>query len=350
MAAEDHGLPPAWTMLDFTFHVEHTDATLVTLYEGHRIVAHLLADNFSQSPTLKEKYLFFLQVADEYELDGYTVEDFYDWIAEPLLPIFKLLGASTNSLDTLEGFFYPETHSYDIKADGDALVAVPRGGAEPALFGIHVAEDLCSPWPCFRPSEIRPCKEAIGPNPPSPIPSKVILEDGRYAYLKLINPGDRGFLLHELKTYGQIRDANLGTSLRISSLLGLVRDIDGKVLALLLRYIECEWQTLTCASGAADKHLRQKWAQEVEDTITQLHQSGIVWGDVKPDNVLVDVDDNAWIIDFGGSYTEDWVPRELQGTTEGDLAGLGKIKEFLETPEGMKQEDGASNDSYTMNT
>lgn len=31
-----------------------------------------------------------------------------------------------------------------------------------------------------------------------------------------------------------------------------------------------------------------------------LHGIGIVWGDGKAENVLIDINDNAWIIDFGG--------------------------------------------------
>ncbi len=59
------------------------------------------------------------------------------------------------------------------------------------------------------------------------------------------------------------------------------------------------------------------------------HAAGIVWGDVKAQNVLIDGDDNAWIIDFGGGYTGGWVDKKVAGTVQGDVAGLAKLKEFI---------------------
>ncbi|KAK2924448.1 hypothetical protein FoTM2_014725 [Fusarium oxysporum f. sp. vasinfectum] len=57
------------------------------------------------------------------------------------------------------------------------------------------------------------------------------------------------------------------------------------------------------------------------EDIHWLHEEGIVWGDAKPDNVLIDKDENAWIIDFGGSYTPGWVDEDKAETFEGDYQG-----------------------------
>ena len=42
---------------------------------------------------------------------------------------------------------------------------------------------------------------------------------------------------------------------------------------------------------------------QIKGTLETLHHRNIIWGDAKAENILVDLDDNAWIIDFGGSYT-----------------------------------------------
>ncbi|KAF6516162.1 hypothetical protein HZS61_004903 [Fusarium oxysporum f. sp. conglutinans] len=136
--------------------------------------------------------------------------------------------------------------------------------------------------------------------------------------------------MNELDRYKSIRDAHLDESLLISRLIGLVRDQTGQAFGLLLNYIDCGHRTLLCAAQSdTSRELRQTWAQQVHDMVQQLHAAGIVWGDAKPGNVLVDQKNDAWLIDFGGGYTNGWVPKELSGTVEGDLQALKKINEFL---------------------
>jgi hypothetical protein len=45
--------------------------------------------------------------------------------------------------------------------------------------------------------------------------------------------------------------------------------------------------------------------------------------------LIHEVTDNAWVIDFGGSYTEGWVDQKLMETLEGDEQEVGKILDFL---------------------
>ena len=48
---------------------------------------------------------------------------------------------------------------------------------------------------------------------------------------------------------------------------------------------------------------------------------------------MVDENENLWIIDFGGSYTEGWVDPELSETKAGDKMGLEKIVNALVDPD-----------------
>ena len=68
---------------------------------------------------------------------------------------------------------------------------------------------------------------------------------------------------------------------------------------------------------------------QIITTIIKLHEAGIVWGDVKAGNVLIDSKHDAWVVDFGGGFTEGWVEKSHMKTIEGDLAGLVKIEELL---------------------
>jgi tRNA A-37 threonylcarbamoyl transferase component Bud32 len=76
--------------------------------------------------------------------------------------------------------------------------------------------------------------------------------------------------------------------------------------------------------------LRKRWYNDVAQMLNLLHSAGIVWGDTKPENMLVDEDDNVWLIDFGGGMTDGWVDDENMETKEGDLQGLARFKEFLD--------------------
>ncbi|QYT00356.1 Protein kinase domain-containing protein [Trichoderma simmonsii] len=305
----------------------------------HRFILRPSVEQFAASPELREKYLFFLNVAENIELDGYTVDDFYDWVAEPMLPIFRELPPRDNIGSTLDEFLFPETEVYEVLADGDKMVAIQQEESEDIsqVFGVSFPEDTdFTPWPTFKPSEIKTSNEQIGPVP-SHVPRKVFLKDGTAAYLKLTDPGDKSILLHEISTYRKIHNARLDKTLRISHLIGLVQSIDDKevmIYGLLLTYIDCENMTLRCAvQKETPEHLRTRWASQVSDTLAQLHDARIVWGDAKPNNVLVNYHDDAWIIDFGGGYTEGWVERGLAGTKEGDLQALGRITEFIHTAE-----------------
>lgn len=75
--------------------------------------------------------------------------------------------------------------------------------------------------------------------------------------------------------------------------------------------------------------IRERWVGQLDTTLAGLHKVGIVWGDVKAENVLIDWDNNAWVIDFGGGYTKGWVDKEIAETVEGDLVGMAKLKKFI---------------------
>lgn len=73
----------------------------------------------------------------------------------------------------------------------------------------------------------------------------------------------------------------------------------------------------------------RKWLDQITHAVRQLHAHQIAWGDAKPENVLVDVHGDAYLIDFGGGYTRRWMDKELMNTIEGALQGLERIVEYL---------------------
>lgn len=108
-----------------------------------------------------------------------------------------------------------------------------------------------------------------------------------------------------------------------------------RVVGMLLNYINPKRRgilgTLKCVAyeESSRQHLR-RWPDELERQLSDLHRAGCIWGDAKPENVLADVDDNVWVIDFGGGHTPEWVEKDQQCSQAGDLAAMKKIRQWLE--------------------
>jgi serine/threonine protein kinase len=197
-------------------------------------------------------------------------------------------------------------------------------GAGMLAPGLELDDSVFSPaWPSFLPTEIEICIT----NPEDAIfvsPRKVLINGKAICFFKLYEPSDTNIALRELENYKRITESNLDPDIRTCRLLGVVKDDENQLIGLLLTYIDCGFVTLACAAEpdtpASTKH---KWVDQVTGTLTKLHEAGIAWGDAKPDNVLIDKNDDAWIIDFGGGYTQGFVEKE------GDLQGLEKTVEYV---------------------
>jgi serine/threonine protein kinase len=74
---------------------------------------------------------------------------------------------------------------------------------------------------------------------------------------------------------------------------------------------------------------RRQWYNQVSTAIRQFHAHNWAYGDTKPENILIDENRRAWLIDFEGGYTPGWVDPKLKNTVEGDLQGLDRLREFL---------------------
>ncbi|KEZ41597.1 hypothetical protein SAPIO_CDS7774 [Scedosporium apiospermum] len=199
-----------------------------------------------------------------------------------------------------------------------------------STFGALLSKELCSSWPSFDP-EIEICDDDRGDTPPSPTPNKVQPVGGTIPFfLKPIGLGDTRSAEREIKNYKKMRDVELPKDLHVPRLHGIVEDRTGLEFGLLLTYIECQAVTLRCAMRReVAMSLRHKWAEQIKSAVDGLHKAGVTWSDVKPDNVWVDVNEDAWVVDFGGGYTKGWVDKQAAGTVEGDRDRREKILEFI---------------------
>ncbi|KAJ2978636.1 hypothetical protein NUW58_g7437 [Xylaria curta] len=148
-------------------------------------------------------------------------------------------------------------------------------------------------------------------------------------------------LSDELLTYQKIRRAGDGLlvpKLKVNVIEGIVKSHEG-VVGILISLIPKKHHSLrtllqhidhgTVSEAAASPALKKKWAGQIKHTLARLHGLGILWRDIKIDNVIIDDNDDAIVHDFGGGNTLGWVDEGKHGTVEGDLQGLEKILKIL---------------------
>lgn len=321
-----------------------TDVQLNVFVGNKHFQVDLFTANFKANPKLLKEYLRHVErsapdylppLTDEEFTD--PMEDFYEWAMKPFLTLFRQIRPlDPNQRYTLQDCLFPETLPYTLQLAGDEVVPVRRDIAahvRPVGAMLPASTKLdYSMFAVYSPRDIHiPLGHTAVALPP--LPCKVYIKGQLVSFLKLALPGDSGSILKELSAYAKIHAAQLGANVRISRLLGIVKDESTtRIVGLLLSYIECNHTTLLCAGkGPEHASLRQKWIQQITHSLRELHAHGIVWGDAKPDNILIDKHGDAYLIDFGGGYTDGWVDKQLSNTMEGDLQGLERIVHYVST-------------------
>ncbi|KPM42870.1 hypothetical protein AK830_g3688 [Neonectria ditissima] len=139
-----------------------------------------------------------------------------------------------------------------------------------------------------------------------------------------------GPLNRELDVHKNIHASDLGGDVLVGRLVGIAHEHkQDSTAGLLLRYINHRGTLYDAVEDNPGLEMKEKWAAQIKQAVHELHRIGSVWGDAKPENILVDQDDNAWITDFEGGYTDGWVDPDKAGTMEGDLQGLERIIRFI---------------------
>lgn len=161
------------------------------------------------------------------------------------------------------------------------------------------------------------------------------VETGREYFFKAAND-ERGFRreVQVLARIGALADEQ-GVALRTSRMAGLVHWDGGRedvVMGMLLERID--GPTLLDAARRASAADKSRWMDQIDETVGELHRHGLVWGDVKPDNVMIAPSGDAVVIDFGGGGTLQHVDLQLHETREGDVQGTGKMRSRLLGGEG----------------
>ncbi|KAJ5796129.1 uncharacterized protein N7518_004669 [Penicillium psychrosexuale] len=312
-----------------------------------RFKIDLFASGFESSSTLLAEYLRHVRrqepewIPDEAEIDDDgefedPLEEMHDWVLQPFLSIFhEIAPLDPSQKYTLDDCLFAEEFHYTVQVVEEKLVPVYLSNTKRMqndLIGTCLPPSVdYSIFPVYHPKEVQVPISADSAALPG-IPRKVFIH-GRPqpSFFKLVYWGDAGILTREILTYSKIHMAKFDPPILTSQLEGLIQDDNGYVMGLLLSYIDCGGATLNCIDGHDPKYseLRQKCFDQVSHTLQHFHLHHIIWGDAKAANVLIDVNEDAYLIDFEGGYTKGWVEKEKSDSIEGDLQGLQHNKRRL---------------------
>ncbi|KAJ6780600.1 hypothetical protein PWT90_10989 [Aphanocladium album] len=164
-----------------------------------------------------------------------------------------------------------------------------------------------------------------------------VLVDGEVCLAKtyMIGYDDDTRIWKEMTKLARIRAAGdrFGISLHTSQIsCYITEEATGAIIGYVGNWIESGSLGPTLAHVNLARmpiSTRQKWADQIKDTMEDLHCLNLVWGDCKPVNVVLDKAQDTWLIDLGDCFTRGWVDPKLEGTLAGDEMGLANILKWL---------------------
>jgi len=144
----------------------------------------------------------------------------------------------------------------------------------------------------------------------------------KYLYcLKSVHRSANKSFIREVSTLKTCSHSN------IVGLIGVTVNLAGKVDGMLTDWIENARRV--SEMDRASIYEAAKWIDQIKNAVNYLHEKGLVWGDAKAGNVLITVNGDAMLVDFGGGFTEGWVEQRFCETVEGGLRGLERIISFI---------------------
>lgn len=358
-ASDDHHLPSiSFRMLDLW---DADDAIeYVFLHNTVRFYVRVFADKVRRPGELFDQFQTFVSDINAPDMDG-----FIDWVWDAMEGVTGTLASASptrNSVPLLD-FFSPRTYAFELfnnegrlcpvqvdYSPGEYIQTSPRvrlidelpersfkppaqvfGGRRFATSETTILRSEI-PWmhyPHFLASKLIKVDDGLEVMDLCNAPRKVRYVGTENVFFFKQALRENG-LKRELEILNQIN--KMGEPVRTSRLFGLVF-WDGEENVLMGFLLDCnEGTTLVIKSKDATTEAQNKWIGQVQSTLGLLHKAGLIWGDASPDNILIDQNGDAVIVDFGGGYCPEHIPQDLQHTKDGDLIAVKRMAEKMGVP------------------
>lgn len=250
---------------------------------------------------------------------------------------------------TLDQWYACKTHFFNLEIADQTLQAVELASSEdleermtklrPHLAPIpKYISNIDVPWYSSADLAVLECVDTPEPYHPCLVKHK---KSGEQMFFKTVDNNDTQPIKREIDILDKIEKKGLRQKFYCPKLLGIVtcatpaeaeKNSRSSIMGFLQTAIDQPTPLTTKLDSAVPQDRRDAWARQADEAKKILHENGIIWGDAKADNFIVDAEENLWIIDFGGSYTEGWVDPEIAETKEGDDMGVDKIVNALRDP------------------
>jgi hypothetical protein len=225
----------------------------------------------------------------------------------------------------LHSYLNPETFYFRVDVVGGKVELVQES-APPSIRPFHLTIDDTSSLQRYSATDILVLETF-----PRVGNITKVLANGKEVCCKIATTTHGYAVQREYERLQTILLSKYADSIQVPKLLAFIVD-DYGVIGILEEFIpsKCTLGKMLTDAVAPNAERRYKWAQQIKQSIHQLHEIGVVWGDGKTEYILINSEtDDAWLIDFGGSFTEGWVDAELKETIDGDEQALTKIIKAL---------------------
>lgn len=281
-------------------------------------------------------------------------EKLHKWMLSPVSAHLNDLAPELSPADeqaqTLEQWYACRTHFFNLEIADQTLQAVELTSSKdledrmtklrPHLA--HIPKYIANidvPWYSSTDLVVLECADTPEPYHPCLVKHQ---QSGEQMFFKTVDNNNSQPIKREIDILDKIEKKGIRKRFHCPKLLGIVtsatpagaqENSKSSIMGFLQTAIYQPTPLTTKLDSAVPQHKRDAWAWKADEAKKILHENGIIWGDAKADNFVVDAEENLWIIDFGGSYTEGWVDPEIAETKKGDNMGVTKIVNALRDPD-----------------